>query len=114
MSSYPQSEKRDVQTAFYVAVMMTSGGQDDPHAIDEGQIRMDLDTNRLIILRTAIYDENSLANLDRREFPWSVKDLLTGAIYLRNDDRFGEKVYAEMEAIAWAAQDHPEVDWLND
>lgn len=78
------------------------------------QIRQVAPSMRLVILVVPMYRRD----IDIPEYvetmPWVVKDVLSGEIYTVEENRFGDTVYNEMEALAWAAQDHPDFDLAGD
>jgi hypothetical protein len=85
--------------------------RDDEDHLRLGQVRMDHACNRLVVLHTEMYD--TLPD-HLHVMPWIVKDILSGGIYTRNEDKIGVKIYNEMEVLAWAAGEHPNVEILGD
>ena len=96
-------------------VSMSTGYPFDEVELAPGEIRLDLETGRLIELIGAHYTEDELLDTDQIHMPWNVRDVLTGQVYVRGDDSIDLiKSWAEMEALAWAARDHPDIEIAGD
>ena len=78
------------------------------------QIRMDEQTKRLVILIQPMYrhDDDLPDGVD--VMPWLVKDILTGKIYARDENFLWGRLYNELEALGWCAEEHPDEDFLSD
>jgi len=78
------------------------------------EIRRDVRTWRLVILIQAMFDREVDIPEEHLSMPWLVKDVLEGHIYVLEIDRIGARIFNEMEALAWAAEDHPDVEIQGD
>lgn len=91
---------------------LTSGVQNrDKDDFESGDVRMDLETKRLIRLNCSLMTEEELWDRDDMEdMPWLVEDILSGQVYTRNDSRISMETFNAMETLGWASEDHPDVE----
>jgi hypothetical protein len=109
-----QAYSMDYKTVSMSA--LTSGDQrGEKEDWEAGDIRMDLETGRLICLRMAHYTFSEFFDMsDMPHMPWYVEDVLEGTVYTRTDDKISNEVYNAMETLGWAAEDHPDVEISGD
>jgi len=71
-----------------------------------GQIRLDRRKKRLVILVQKVMEETrtSSGNGKLQSFFWIVRDLIDGQEYKQEIHVLGDKVFNEMEALAWASR----------
>jgi len=81
-------------------------------ALNGQEVRQDCDTLRLVILIQPMFSQEVDIPEEHLSMPWLVKDILSGQIYGLEELRVGKRVYNEMEALAWAADDHPNIEIL--
>jgi len=86
----------------------------DPNLSDYGeflceQVRQDEATLRLVRLCWVSHERNPEV-----ETEWVVEDILTGQRYTRLEIDLGPRVWTPLEVLAWAAEDHPDVDIAGD
>jgi len=79
-------------------------------ALNRQEVRRDCDTLRLVILIQPIFLREEDIPEEHLSMPWLVKDILSGQIYVLEELRVVGRVYNEMEALAWAAYDHPDIE----
>jgi hypothetical protein len=93
-------------------IMLDYDGIED---IVPNSIHMDRATDCLIVAVQPLYqDYNDLPDDDDWDMPWTVRDILSGQIYTRAESMIGSESFNEMEVLAWAAENHPDVEISGD
>ena len=78
-------------------------------------IRMDLNSKRLVRLVKSHYTEDELFDMeDTYHMPWVVEDVLSGEIYTRLDVGLSDEVFNAMETLGWASDEHPDTEIAGD
>jgi hypothetical protein len=80
-----------------------------------GQYRKDAATGRYVRLVKPQWEEHEVPEGYEDFVPWLVEDVLTGQGYMRAENMlWDEPPVPEMQVLAWAADDHPEIDISGD
>lgn len=67
-----------------------------------GEIRLNLNNQRLVTLVGLDYDVDRGANPDEHTL-WETRDCLDGSMFLLHQRDLGSRVFCAMEVLAWAA-----------